>query len=267
MAASITTIDPPKENPTIIANMEFRDSGTLADVIPLAPLEAFENKLKELQELQALAFSPEEFQEYQAAIDATQAEMERFKKGKEDSLDASESLATLGEQFGELNSIIGLSSESMLGMMGNTLQLFSQLITQITALTAVKNAETTATNANTAAKGSEAIASGTAQAAKIKFPLNIIAIGITIASIIKALATKPPKLASGGLAFGRTLAEVGEYSNASANPEVIAPLDKLQAMLPQAQSNTEFIISETKLRGADIYTSYQRQQKKVLKRT
>ena len=40
-----------------------------------------------------------------------------------------------------------------------------------------------------------------------------------------------PKLASGGIAYGETMAMVGEYANARSNPEVIAPLDKLQGMI------------------------------------
>ena len=38
-------------------------------------------------------------------------------------------------------------------------------------------------------------------------------------------------LAQGGLAYGDTLARVGEYANAKNNPEVIAPLDKLQSIM------------------------------------
>lgn len=41
-----------------------------------------------------------------------------------------------------------------------------------------------------------------------------------------------PALATGGLAYGKTLALVGDNPNAVADPEVIAPLSKLQAMLP-----------------------------------
>jgi hypothetical protein len=41
-----------------------------------------------------------------------------------------------------------------------------------------------------------------------------------------------PALATGGLAYGKTLALVGDNPNAIADPEVIAPLSKLQAMLP-----------------------------------
>lgn len=40
-----------------------------------------------------------------------------------------------------------------------------------------------------------------------------------------------PMLADGGIAYGRTLAEIGEYSGARANPEVIAPLDKLKQLI------------------------------------
>jgi phage-related protein len=40
-----------------------------------------------------------------------------------------------------------------------------------------------------------------------------------------------PHLAAGGLVSGPTVAMVGEYAGARANPEVVAPLDKLAAML------------------------------------
>ena len=40
-----------------------------------------------------------------------------------------------------------------------------------------------------------------------------------------------PQLASGGIVSGPVIAQVGEYSGAQHNPEVIAPLDKLQSMM------------------------------------
>jgi hypothetical protein len=40
-----------------------------------------------------------------------------------------------------------------------------------------------------------------------------------------------PALASGGMAYGDTIAQVGEYPGARSNPEVIAPLDKLKGMI------------------------------------
>lgn len=53
---------------------------------------------------------------------------------------------------------------------------------------------------------------------------------------------KIPMLADGGIAYGDTLARVGEYANARTNPEVIAPLDKLQSMLGN-QKDIQTIIS------------------------
>lgn len=58
-----------------------------------------------------------------------------------------------------------------------------------------------------------------------------IAAGFTAAMIATVTAAGIPMLAGGGLASGPTLAMVGEYAGASGNPEVIAPLDKLQGML------------------------------------
>lgn len=53
---------------------------------------------------------------------------------------------------------------------------------------------------------------------------------------------KIPMLADGGIAYGDTLARVGEYANARTNPEVIAPLDKLQSIMGN-QKDTQTIIS------------------------
>ena len=48
-----------------------------------------------------------------------------------------------------------------------------------------------------------------------------------------------PRFADGGIAYGETMALVGEYANAKSNPEVIAPLDKLQAMIGNDYSSEE----------------------------
>ena len=71
-------------------------------------------------------------------------------------------------------------------------------------------------------------------------PWAAIAIGaamVAAAAVMTALINKNakesvPALATGGLAYGKTLALVGDNPNAIADPEVIAPLSKLQAMLP-----------------------------------
>ena len=63
-----------------------------------------------------------------------------------------------------------------------------------------------------------------------------VAIGIGAAAIATgaafvSLANKPIKLAKGGLAYGPTLAVVGDNPNAMSDPEVVAPLSKLRSMV------------------------------------
>jgi len=69
-------------------------------------------------------------------------------------------------------------------------------------------------------------------AANVAVPPLAIAIGIAGAIQIAAIAAQPiPAFANGGIVSGPTLGLMGEYSGARSNPEVIAPLDKLQGMM------------------------------------
>lgn len=86
---------------------------------------------------------------------------------------------------------------------------------------------------NTARGISGAIAAG----AGIPFPGNIGAIATGVSAVVSGIASahaalsKAPALAKGGLAFGPTMALVGDNARASTDPEVIAPLSKLQGMM------------------------------------
>ena len=64
-----------------------------------------------------------------------------------------------------------------------------------------------------------------------------------------------PQFAAGGIVSGPTLAMVGEYSGASTNPEVIAPLDKLQSMMGGAGGN---VTVTGRISGRDILLSNER---------
>ena len=59
----------------------------------------------------------------------------------------------------------------------------------------------------------------------------------------------PPKLAMGGLAYGPTMATVGDNRNAKVDPEVIAPLSKLKGMLDGTGS--PYILT-TRVAGSDL---------------
>jgi hypothetical protein len=88
-------------------------------------------------------------------------------------------------------------------------------------------------------------------------------LGLVTASIgigaLTAMFNKVPAFATGGIAYGDTLARVGEYSGARANPEVIAPLNKLKSLLPQQQAAGQVeVIGSTQIKDDHILISYNR---------
>lgn len=82
-------------------------------------------------------------------------------------------------------------------------------------------------------------------------PWAAIAIGaamVAAAAVMTALINKNagdsvPALANGGLAYGPTYAMVGDNPNARTDPEVIAPLSRLQSMLPTAGATQQIQIT------------------------
>lgn len=126
--------------------------------------------------------------------------------------------------------------------------------TTTTATNAAAAAATITANKLAAASFKElAAAEYMAAHAYIPFAGFDIAMGFTTAMIAAVTAAGIPMLADGGIASGPTLAMVGEYSGASGNPEVIAPLDKLRGMLAEPTafdfSKVKFEIQGRKLMG------------------
>ena len=86
-------------------------------------------------------------------------------------------------------------------------------------------------------------------------------IATAVGGVLSAFAAIP-KFAAGGIVSGPTMGLMGEYPGAKSNPEVIAPLNKLQGMLDQGNSGGggpmtgEFI-----LRGQDLVVALQRAEK------
>ena len=94
----------------------------------------------------------------------------------------------------------------------------------------------------------------------VPFPANLIAAGIAggaasalFSSAISAIGI--PALAEGGIAYGPTLALVGEYGGAAGNPEVIAPLDKLQEIMKSSAGGGGAVQVFGRLEGNDILLS------------
>jgi hypothetical protein len=78
------------------------------------------------------------------------------------------------------------------------------------------------------------------------------AVAVTAGLATRAIMERGPRFANGGIVSGPTLGLVGEYPGASTNPEVIAPLDKLQSMLGGMGSGENGFIAETRVSGRDL---------------
>lgn len=118
-------------------------------------------------------------------------------------------LVGLGEGIGNLISGANFDPlKLLLNVLGNMLQqLGKALIAYAVSLEAVKTALKSMNPWLAGVAGVAAVAAGTA---------------------LISLANKPVKLATGGLAYGPTLAVVGDNPGASSDPEVVAPLSKLR---------------------------------------
>lgn len=86
-------------------------------------------------------------------------------------------------------------------------------------------------------------------------------IATAVGGVLSAFAAIP-KFAAGGIVSGPTMGLMGEYPGAKSNPEVIAPLNKLQGMLDQGNSGGGGPMSgEFVLRGQDLVVALQRAEK------
>jgi tape measure domain-containing protein len=142
-----------------------------------------------------------------------------------------------GEQLGKALSGAKFEIKALLLPLADAIIQFGKMAIQagITAL-AIKKALTLA-------QAPLAIAAGIA----------LIAIG---SAIKNGIAT--PKLAEGGLAFGPTMATVGDNRNAGVDPEVIAPLSKLKSMMGDMGIGGSL---ETRISGNDLIILLNRSQK------
>jgi hypothetical protein len=83
----------------------------------------------------------------------------------------------------------------------------------------------------------------------------LVAAGAAIKGFQSRAQQSPPALAKGGLAFGETMALVGDNPNAGTDPEVIAPLSKLQGMMG---GGGQHVTVTGRISGRDILISNER---------
>jgi hypothetical protein len=70
-----------------------------------------------------------------------------------------------------------------------------------------------------------------------------------------------PKFADGGIVSGPTMGLMGEYPGAKSNPEVIAPLNKLQSIIGDKGPSNVNVGGEFVMRGSDLVVVLDRANK------
>ncbi len=156
---------------------------------------------------------------------------------------AQQGLQGIGNVMGSLGGMMDNETEQWMRWGQQVLQSIASAIPAIMSLVTAKNQEATA---NTAAAASGAASS----VASIPFVGWAMAVA-AVAAIVAALSSLP-KFAAGGIAYGPTLGLFGEYSGASTNPEVVAPLDRLRSILKAPEDSygkVRFEIEGRTLRG------------------
>ena len=148
-------------------------------------------------------------------------------------------LGGVASTMSSIGNIVGGAAGSWLQWGASVVSAISQALPQLLTLF----------NANVATAASGAAASQSS--VPIVGPIMAIA---SVASILAAIASTPKAtaFAQGGVISGPTYALVGEYAGASNNPEVIAPLDRLPALLgtdKQIQGSSEVSF---KIRGREL---------------
>lgn len=162
-----------------------------------------------------------------------------------------------GQAFGALGQSIvdsmGLASSGLEGfaqvMLRTLVDLGSMILKQIIMNQASAMASSIASASQSAA--------ATGPAAIFTQPAFI---ATAIGGVLSAFASIP-KFAAGGIVSGPTMGLMGEYPGAKSNPEVIAPLNKLQGMLDQGNGGTANVSGEFVLRGQDLVVALQRAEK------
>lgn len=176
-----------------------------------------------------------------SVIDQAAASMQNYNKEVATSVDLSSDVAGGLVDIG--NSIAALAAGTMTfkGFIGSVLGTLGDMLQQIGAGFIAAAVAAQAFYANLIANPFAAVAAGIA----------LVAAGAVIRGLGAKMAEAPPQMAEGGMVFGRSLVEVGEYSGVQGNPEVIAPLDKLKSYMGGGNKVTV----EGVLRGKDIFLS------------
>jgi len=198
------------------------------------------------------------------------ANTEKYQKFKQELADSKiDNIMSLADSFDQLGYSIGGAFGQFVSGIGEAISMIPTLLAQIAALT---TAQVSSSQSITMAKGSEAIASGTAASQAVPFPFNIIALAATIASIVSALATPIKGFATGGVIPGTSFSGDKVLIRANSGEEVLTASD------PRHRNNRGYsttgsgttqveIINEARIKAESLYILQKKAERRIARRT
>jgi TP901 family phage tail tape measure protein len=141
---------------------------------------------------------------------------------------------------------LGLAKDGFEGFIGGLITTVLKLISMMLAQ-----------SISQAIAGATASGAATGPAAIFTTPAFI---ATAVGGVMSAFAAIP-KFADGGIVSGTTLGVMGEYTGAKQNPEVIAPLNKLEGMLGAKQAQQVNVGGEFRIQGQDLVVALQRAER------
>ncbi len=141
---------------------------------------------------------------------------------------------------------LGLAKDGFEGFIGGLITTVLKLISMMLAQ-----------SISQAIAGATASGAATGPAAIFTTPAFI---ATAVGGVMSAFAAIP-KFADGGIVSGTTLGVMGEYTGAKQNPEVIAPLNKLEAMIGGKQAQQVNVGGEFRIQGQDLVVALQRAER------
>ena len=163
-----------------------------------------------------------------------------------------DAISSIGDAFGSLGDIIGETAGQWAKWAGSLLQAIAQAIPAINTLILKHKQSTAASTGAAVAKGASAVAD-----VPMVGPVLAVAAAATILATIMSTIAAIPKFAKGGIAYGPTLGLFGEYSGASSNPEVVAPVNTLATILGNMGFGGGRV--DFRLRGRYLYGAMERE--------
>ena len=194
-------------------------------------------------------------------LDNSKRQLDEFNKSVVENQEVVESQGSVWDSWVEkmqgMSDPMSMLTKGISSLSENMIQSFSQGADSLSGFTEQLGGVIRDTITGIISLGVSYMVMNALQTASFSGPFGFL-VAPALAALAGGLATTLfnsviPSFANGGIVYGNTLAQVGEYPGAANNPEVIAPLNKLRSLIQPANSfeggKVEFVIKGQRLVG------------------